>query len=332
MLSKYNKFSKYLRDKFGLRVQRVSVDAGFTCPNRDGTKSTGGCIYCDNRAFIHQSKGEEISPIEVQIEQGMAIARRRFEAKKFFLYFQAYSNTYAPLKVLRRTYTAVRIFDDIVGIAIATRPDCVDENVLDLICEYKNDYDVWIEYGLQSVHDLTLQYINRGHTYDDFLRAYEMTKNKGIKVCVHTIIGLPGETRRMMLETAKKMADLKIDGIKIHPMHIVKNTMLEDIYKQGQYMPLDIEVYVDILAEFLSELWPGTVVQRLGASCSRDILVAPSWVGDQEGLESMLENVMSEKNIIQGSKYIENITMNNTESEHIETEPPKSGEPELTLF
>lgn len=320
---KYYKFSDYLKERFGCRVHKVSIDAGFSCPNKDGKLSTDGCIYCDNKAFsfpvrnstsLHKigtiSNGARI---ETQIENGIAFGRQRYGAEKFIVYFQAYSNTYAPLDILKQRYDVVRKFEDIVGISIGTRPDCVNEEILDLIESYAGDYEVWIEYGLQSIHDKTLKLINRHHTYEDFLKAVELTRaprwvrgsapkqrSSNIKICAHIIIGLPNETKEEMLETAKALAKLKIDGVKIHPLHVVKGTKLEELFKKGKYKPLELDEYVDIVTEFLGYLPSDTVIQRLTADCPKEFLVAPEWLLEKSNVLRRIEETLKERNTYQG--------------------------------
>ena len=284
----YYKFSQYLREHFGARVYKVGVDAGFSCPNRDGRISKDGCIYCDNRAFSYNTR-IGAKPVTEQIERGMKFGRERYGAEKFIVYFQAYTNTYAPVAVLKETYDTIKQFQNIVGIAIGTRPDFVNEEILDLIQSYAGDYEVWLEYGLQSVHQKTLEVINRNHTYEDFLKAYELTKKRNIKICAHLIIGLPEEGKSEIVETAKEMGRLKLDGIKIHPLHIIKGTKLEELFERGLYRPLELEDYVDILKEFLNYLWPGTIIQRITADCSREFLVAPEWILDKNRLLNLIE-------------------------------------------
>ena len=274
----YYKFSTYLKERFGTRVHKVSVDAGFSCPNRDGTISKDGCIYCDNRAFSFHNRSDKTLSLAGQIREGITSAKKRFKAKKFIIYFQAHTNTYAPLELLKKTYDTIKSFDDVVGLSIATRPDCVNKEILELVASYADSYEVWIEYGLQSIHNKTLDFINRGHKYEDFLKAVEQARNYNIKICAHVIIGLPGETKDMMMATAKELARLKIDGVKIHPLHIVKGTKLQELYNKGEYKPLELDEYLDILSNFLSYLWQKTVVQRINASCPKDLLIAPSWI------------------------------------------------------
>ncbi len=272
------KYSTYLKERFGNRVHKVSVDADFSCPNRDGILSRDGCIYCDNRSFSFQNRSDKNLSLEMQIEQGIKAMRRRYKAKQFIIYFQTHTNTYAPIDELRHKYDVVRKFKDVIGIAIATRPDCVDEDILELIASYAKNYEVWIEYGLQSIHDQTLKAINRGHNYKDFLKAYDLTRKYPMKICTHIILGLPGETKEMMTDTARELDRLKIDGIKIHPLHIIKGTSLEKIYLQGRYKLTPLGDYKELLSEFISCLWQDTVIQGTSAYCPRDMLISPDWL------------------------------------------------------
>lgn len=305
----YYKFSEYLKERFGDKVFKVSVDAGFSCPNRDGTKGTGGCIFCDNRGFSFNTISiNTISTVAVesQIENGMEFARKRYNAGKYIIYFQAYTNTYAPAAVLREKYDIVKKFDNIVGISIGTRPDCVDDEILDLIQEYTGNYEVWIEYGLQSIHEKTLKRINRNHSYEDFLNAVELTrKRKNIKICAHVIIGLPGETRMDIIDTAKELGRIKVDGVKIHPMHVIRETKLEEDYKKELYQPLDLDEYMELAVSFLEYLYPDTVIQRLTADCSPDYLTAPYWINDKNKVLSELGNILASEERYQGRLYEE---------------------------
>ncbi|MFH1245016.1 MAG: TIGR01212 family radical SAM protein [Candidatus Omnitrophota bacterium] len=296
----YYPFSQYLKERFGCRVYKVSIDAGFSCPNRDGTKSSDGCIYCDNRGFSFHTR-RPLQPIERQIEQGIDWGRKRFKAEKFFVYFQAYTNTYASLEVLRKRFDSVRDFKDVVGIAIGTRPDCVDEDILSLIESYTGDYEVWLEYGLQSIHNGTLTRINRGHTYEDFLNAVERTRlRKNIKICAHVIIGLPGETKKDVLATARELGRLKLEGIKIHPLHVIKGTKLEEMFREGRYSPLELAEYTAMTAEFLEYLWPRTVIQRLTADCPPEFLAAPQWILNKAEVLKNIERTLIQENRFQG--------------------------------
>lgn len=314
MEARYYRFSRYLKERFGCRVHKVSVDAGFSCPNKDGRMSRDGCIYCDNRGFSFNSRSSP-RPLELQIKEGINFGKKRFKAEKFIVYFQAYTNTYLPARlqyvgagaspeILRERYDAVRKFDDVVGISIATRPDCVDEEILDLIKSYTEDYEVWLEYGLQSAHDKTLEFINRGHTYEDFLGAVKLTrKRKSIKICAHVIVGLPNETREEILATAKALGQLKLEGIKIHPLHVIRGTKLEELYQSKSYAPLAFDEYVDLAVDFLEYLSPGTVVQRISADCPEEFLAAPAWMLAKDRVLKAIDEKLLAENKFQGRLY-----------------------------
>jgi uncharacterized protein len=284
-------YSAYLKKRHGERVHRISIDAGFTCPNRDGSISALGCIYCDNKSFSYNSNWavypqvvlfRDVLPLDQQIDLGIEYAQKRFRAKKYMLYLQAYTNTYGPIEKLKSVYDIAKQCEDIVGISIATRPDCVNKEILDLIQTYTEKYDVWIEYGIQSIHNDTLKFINRGHTYETFLNTFYETKKRNIKVCGHVILGLPNETRDMMMQTAKEMSKIKIDSIKIHPLYVAKNTILEQMYNEKKYEPLNFYEYKDILNEFLKNLSEDIIIDRLNSFCPKDLLVAPDWVSEDK--------------------------------------------------
>lgn len=276
MAERYNDLNSYLRNRFGCRVQKITLDAGLTCPNRDGSISTGGCIYCNARGSGTGAHGGGMS-ITDQLLQGKRALSRRYGARKFIAYFQSYSNTYAPVDRLRALYQEALAVEDVVGLAIGTRPDCVDDEVLSLLGEYGNAYMVWLEYGLQSAHDPTLRRINRGHDVSCFIRAVEAAKAAEIPVCAHVILGLPSETRAHMLQTADLLADLEIAGVKIHLLYVVKGTPMETFYRQGDYRCLEQDEYVRLVCDFIERLPPNTVVQRLTGDPHRDELVAPQW-------------------------------------------------------
>jgi radical SAM protein (TIGR01212 family) len=274
--TRYYDLNTYFRKTFGERVHKLSVDAGLTCPNRDGTLSTGGCIYCNARGSGTGAHEQGLSITE-QLTRNKKIVGRRFKAKRFLAYFQSFSNTYAPLATLRALYDEALAAADMVGLAIGTRPDCVDESVLALLAEYARTHLVWVEYGLQSAHDVTLARIQRGHDVKCFMRAVQATRNRGIKICAHVILGLPGETRRHMLETARRVAGLGIDGIKLHLLYVIRDTPLEAIYRQGGYRCLTQDAYVELVCDVLELLPPGMVIQRLTGDPHRAELVAPQW-------------------------------------------------------
>ena len=273
---RYLTFSKHLKDTFGEKVYKVTLDAGFTCPNRDGTVGTDGCIYCyGNRSTSHLV---DQTAIREQLQQGMTALHLRYKANKFLAYFQSYTNTYAPVDQLEHLYRAALQEEKIVGLSIGTRPDCVDEPVLDLLESFAQHYYLWVEYGLQSIHYDTLKLINRGHGFSEFLDAVLRTQKRlGIKICVHVILGLPGETQEDMIETAKVVSALQVDGVKIHSAHILRATLLEKMYRCGEYQVMELSEYVDMVCNFLEYLSPQIIVHRLVGDAPRSRYVAPEW-------------------------------------------------------
>jgi len=276
MNKRYNDLNTHLRGIFGCRVQKITVDAGLTCPNRDGTLSSGGCIYCNTRGSGTGAHARGLS-ITRQLTNGKQSLSKRYKAKKFLAYFQSFSNTYAPLPTLKRLYDEALSVDDVVGLSIGTRPDCVNVRVLDLLQSYAERHLIWLEYGLQSASDVTLEFINRGHDVQSFIDAVEKTKNRGIKICAHVILGLPHETRQDILHTAATIARLGIDGVKLHLLYVVKGTRLEALYQKGEFKCLEQHAYVDLVCDFLERIPFEMVVQRLTGDPHREELAAPAW-------------------------------------------------------
>ncbi len=272
---RYYSFSDYLRRHFGFKVYKVSIDAGFTCPNRDGTKGVGGCSYCVNASF--SPNVGRMLPISEQVRRGMEFMRRRYGAEKFIAYFQAFTNTYADVQTLKSRYDEAIQFPDVVGLSIGTRPDCVPEEVLELIDGYTERYHVWVEYGLQSIHDKTLDLINRGHHYEEFADAVRRTQARGINTCAHVILGLPGEDWEDMMETARAVSDVGINGIKLHHLYVAKGTPMEKLYRGGELRVVGWEEYVKLAADFLERISPDITVQRLVGDVSSELLIAPKW-------------------------------------------------------
>lgn len=298
---RYNQFSAYLKNRFGAKVYKITIDAGFSCPNRDGTISSGGCIFCDDTGSFSQAHSNLLS-IENQVEEGVKNLSARFKAEKFMSYFQAYTNTYRPVNELERIYRASLNHPDVVGISIGTRPDCVDDDKLNLISDISKDYYTWIEYGLQSSHDKTLLKINRGHDYNCFLRAYEKTKNKGINVCVHVIFGL-WESRDEILQTAQRLADLKIDGIKIHMLCALQGTKLAKMYDNNEIDFMSEDEYVSLVCDFLEILPPQTTIHRLAGNGYRKSLIAPRWLGAKLDCLNKIDREFLKRNSWQGINY-----------------------------
>jgi len=299
---RYNDLNTYLRNLFGCRVQKITVDAGLTCPNRDGTIASGGCIYCNIRGSGTGAHAKGLS-VHQQLINGKKSLSRRYQAKKFIAYFQSFSNTYAPLSVLKSLYEEALSVEDIVGLSVGTRPDCVDEPVLDLLQNYAQRCLVWVEYGLQSASDKTLALINRGHDVQCFIDAVEKTKNRGIKICAHVILGLPHETREDMLHTAATIQKLGIDGIKLHLLYVVQGTRLETLYRQGEFKCLEQQEYVDLVCDFLERISPAMIVQRLTGDPHPKELAAPAWSLKKTETLELIRTTLEKRDSWQG-KYI----------------------------
>lgn len=301
MEKRYNAFSEYLKQKFGAKVYKITIDAGFSCPNRDGTISSSGCIFCDDGGSFSQAHSNRLS-IEEQVQVGAETLARRFKAQKFMSYFQAFSNTYKPVRELEKIYKASLTHPDIVGISIGTRPDCVDDDKLKLISSFTPDYYTWIEYGLQSVHDKTLKKINRGHDYKCFLEAYEKTKNYGINTCLHVILNL-FETYEEMMETAKTIAKLEPDGVKIHMLVALEGTKVADMYTNGEIDFMTEDEYVSTVCDFLEYLPPQTTIHRLAGNGLRTELVAPRWIGKKLDTLNRIDREFERRGSRQGFKF-----------------------------
>lgn len=299
---RYNQFSEFLKNKFGAKVYKITLDAGFSCPNRDGTISNLGCVFCDDGGSFSQAHSNKLS-IEEQVNTGAETLAKRFKAQKFMSYFQAFSNTYKPVSELEKIYKASLCRDDIVGISIGTRPDCIDNDKLDLISSFTSDYYTWVEYGLQSVHDKTLAKINRGHDYSCFLRAYEKTKEKKINVCLHVILNL-FETYDEMMETAKTIAKLEPDGVKIHMLCALEGTKLAEMYKNGEIDFMTEDEYVSTVCDFLEYLPPKTTVHRLAGNGLRTELVAPRWIGKKLDCLNKIDREFLKRDSFQGKKFV----------------------------
>lgn len=299
---RYYQYSRYLKELFGQKVYKVTIDAGFSCPNRDGKISSGGCIFCDASGSFSCAHDNKLS-IKEQLYVGIESQRKRFGAQKFISYLQAYTNTYGSVSYLENVYSQALSHKDVVGISIGTRPDCIDEDKISLIASYSKNYETWIEYGLQSSNDETLKFINRGHSVQDFIRAVEITKNKGIKICAHVIIGLPNETKNDALKTAKLLGHLGVDGVKIHLLCVLKNTKLEQMYNNKEIVLLPKEEYVDIVCDFLEELPPSMTIHRLAGNGLKKILVAPRWLSDKFEILTAIDKELDKRKSYQGKNF-----------------------------
>ena len=298
---RYNQFSHYLKEKFGAKVYKITIDAGFSCPNRDGTISNCGCIFCDDGGSFSQAHSNRLS-IEEQVKIGAETLKNRFKAEKFMSYFQAFSNTYKPVGELEKIYKASLTHPDIVGLSIGTRPDCIDNDKLKLISSFTQDYYTWIEYGLQSVHDKTLLKINRGHDYKCFLKAYEKTKEAGINICLHIILNL-FETYDEMMQTAKTIAKLEPEGVKIHMLCALEGTKITEMYNNGELNFMSEDEYVNTVCDFLEYLPPQTTIHRLAGNGLRTELVAPRWIVKKLDCLNKIDREFERRNSGQGAKF-----------------------------
>jgi len=299
MEKRYYPISEYLFKTFSKKVYKITLDGGFNCPNRDGLISFGGCIFCDEVGSY--SRCNSIIPIQEQIKLSMEKLSHQFKAEAFMAYFQSFSNTYASVDKLKEIYDSVFIDDKIVSLAIGTRPDCVNSEKLDLIAKYPHP---WIEYGLQSANDETLKLINRGHDFNCFKNAVIETKKRNIKVCAHIILGFQNENKKIMLETAKKLADLNIDGIKIHMLTVLKDSPLFKIYEKEKFYLMNMEQYCEIVCDILEILPPTCTIQRIAGTGFSETTIAPKWVNRRFEILNMIDKMMLQRNSKQGDKFI----------------------------
>lgn len=296
---RYYTFSDYLYKTFNKKVYKITLDAGFSCPNRDGTISSGGCIFCDDSGSFSMAHSSRL-PIKEQVETAIDNLPKRFKAEAFLAYFQAFSNTYADVETLRKVYNDAFCDPRVVGISIGTRPDCLNPEKLDLIASCKNP---WLELGLQSAHDKTLRLINRGHDYKTFEKAYLMAKQKGIKVCVHIILGLPEETPQDMLKTARILSNLGIDGIKLHALTVLENTPLARMYAENPIPLLSEDEYCSLVCDIIEIMPPETTIHRVGGSGLSTSLIAPLWARNKFETMNKIDRILWERNTFQGAKF-----------------------------
>ncbi|MCF6148517.1 MAG: TIGR01212 family radical SAM protein [Candidatus Kuenenia sp.] len=312
-LSKYRffPFSEYLKEKFPFKVHKIALHAGFTCPNRDGRVGVGGCTYCANESFSPNVKEPYLS-IKEQIQKGKSFQKQRYGAEKFIAYFQSFTNTYADVNTLKVYYEEALADQDVIGLSIGTRPDCINEETLNLINTYTEKYHVWIEYGLQSIHDETLKRVNRGHEYKSFVDAINLTKKTCINICVHVILGLPLETCDDMMKTADAVAEMGIQGIKLHHLYVAKNTTLAEEYFRGNVKTLDVHEYVQLVADFLERIPPDVTVQRLVGDTHGNFLISPVWKASKAGITAMITQELEKRGTCQGAHYTVSALTNNS--------------------
>jgi uncharacterized protein len=298
--SRYVSFTEHLRQTFPGRVQKVCIDAGFTCPNRDGALAVGGCIYCNNASF---SPGKRRLSVTEQVERGKRFLRQRYGAEQFIAYFQAYTNTYGDARLLQRLYDEALACEAVVGLAVGTRPDCVPDDVLDLLADYASQTYLWLELGLESGHDQTLALLNRGHTVAAFDDAVRRAQQRHLRVCAHVILGLPGESPAAMLDTARHLAALQVDAVKLHHLHVVRHTVLEKMYQGGTITLLNLDEYAALVVDCLEVLPPEMIIMRLMGDAPRATLVAPSWSLHKQAALRRITQELAQRQTYQGKFF-----------------------------
>lgn len=326
MDTRYRDFGTWIRGRFPFRVQKLSVDAGFSCPNRDGRIGWGGCIYCDNRTFNPAYCDSRLTVTE-QLERGKAFFARKYPDMKYLAYFQAYTNTYAPVRELAALYEEALAVDDVVGLVIGTRPDCMSTELLDYLADLSRNYQaktngqvlkdgqlqadgqrlfVLIEYGIESTNDATLQRINRGHNFDCVRRAVEETHRRGLLTGGHVIIGLPGEDREESLRQAHVISELPLDILKIHQMQVIEGTPLARLYREQHFHVYGLEEYIEVVTEYIRRLRPSLVLERFVSQSPANLLVAPKWGIKNHEFTAMLHRYMEKVDARQGEAELRN--------------------------
>ncbi len=298
-----NTFGQYLLRKYDERVHKVAIDAGFTCPNRDGSKGIGGCTFCNNSSF--SPHGRQPDPITTQIDNGRAVIAKRTGARKFLAYFQSYTNTYDDIALLKARYDNALSHEGVIGLSIGTRPDCVAPAVLDLLAAYRHaGHEVWLELGVQSSFDETLRRVNRGHGFSEFEVTAKAARQRGLPVCAHLILGLPGEEARHAHITLQRILDHGIEGLKLHPLHVVKGTQLANEWRRGEYSPWTMEQYITTVADLVEQTPPEVIYHRLTGTASLDILLTPDWCNWKWRVLNGIERELARRSSWQGSALL----------------------------
>lgn len=300
----YNEFSVFLRKYFDYKVQKISLNAGFTCPNRDGTKGRGGCTYCNNQTFNPDYCKVDKS-IDQQLEEGKQFFSRKYPDMKYLAYFQAYTNTYSEIENLKSKYEEALQVDGVVGLVIGTRPDCMPDALLDYFENLNKHCFVLLEYGIESTNDVTLKRINRGHTYTDTVSAVERTAERGILTGGHVILGLPGEEKDDIIRQAKTLSDLPLTTLKIHQLQLIRGTAMAREYEKcpGDFHLFDIDEYIDVVIDYLQHLQPDIVLERFISQSPKELLIAPDWGLKNYEFTARVRKRMIEREAYQGKMY-----------------------------
>jgi hypothetical protein len=299
---RFNSFNRALREAFDARIYKIGLRMDFTCPNRDGTVAVGGCIYCNNASHTPQDYRPRTS-VAAQLEKGAQAIRKRHKAENFIAYFQSYTNTYDSPAKLEKLYREALDFPGVVGLAIATRPDCLTDDTLDLIGALSKQTYLWLELGLESMYERTLAWVNRGHGLRAYVDAVQRAKERDLRICTHLILGFPGESREEMLATSDLLNRLEIDGVKLHNLHVIKDTVLEKLYRRGEVPLLTRDEYVALVIDFLERLNPNIIVHRLSGETYRAITVAPEWSIDKLGVHNAVYKGLENRDAWQGRLF-----------------------------
>lgn len=297
--NRYNHLNDYFKNKFGERTLKICIDGGFTCPNRDGTVSTNGCIFCGNRG-----SGEHLKPMDIPSQvQDFFNSYKAFRANKFIVYFQNFTNTYDTIENLKEKYDSALIDDRIVGISIATRPDCITEEICKLLNSYKNKYEVFVELGLQTSNDKTAKFINRGYDSKTFTKAVELLNKYKIETIVHIMVGLPNEDLEDIKNTVNFINHHNIQGLKIHSTYIIENTELCNMYQNGTYKPISLEYYIKIVSYILTHINPKIIIHKISGDAPKNLLIAPSWNSHKKWILNGIDKYMRENDLYQGQYF-----------------------------
>ena len=302
---RYNDYSSFIKKKFNERVQKISINTGFSCPNRDGSKGVGGCSYCNNNTF-NPDYCEPNKSITQQLNEGISFFSKKYKSQQYLAYFQAYTNTYAEINLVKQLYTEAINHPDVIGLIIGTRPDCISEELINFLSGLSSQHYISLEFGIESTLNRTLELVNRCHTYEETVAAYNMSKDRGLHLGAHLILGLPGESKDEMLNHATAISKLPIHSLKIHHLQVVKHTMMALEYEKepDNFKLFSMEQYIDFITKFISRLRPDIIIERFISESPTNLLIAPKWGGLKNfEIVSKIEKQLVKKNLWQGKYY-----------------------------
>ncbi len=298
---RYNDYSSFIKKRFSERVQKISLDTGFTCPNRDGTKGVGGCTYCNNNSF-NPDYCKPYKSITQQLDEGIEIFSKKYKTQRYLAYFQAYTNTYADINLVKQLYNEALKHPKVIGLVIGTRPDCINEELIDFLSDLSKEYYISLEFGVESTLDRTLESVNRCHTFQETVDAYELAKNRGLHLGAHLIIGLPGESKDDILNHAIEISKLPINSLKLHHLQVVKHTIMAKQYKENpdKFSLFSVEEYIDLITDFVALLRADIIIERFISQSPQHLLIAPKWNLKNFEMVAKIDKKLTEKNLWQG--------------------------------